>query len=597
MIGLRERKVGRLAMQSFCFFVDDFLTRREYNTESYVLGEKLIQKFLKIIFYMPSVWFGVTAFLVYYMQTLPLTRDFMLGLHANYWSIFLINAAFLSLIYEVRKKRLYKFFILLPVLYFGGYFIATTIAHIQLFQLRHGIKDTNVSQKILFDPQQDVFEIGSQYAEHLISAYDLPKIYTNYSVFPSFEYSVIKRISDTDQKIAAEYGRENGFITSGKNLVMYPEKPDEPVFRVIVSNEWDNQYRLLRVRKQTAQITSPNGERYTLKGGDAYPLKWLPMPVAGCKKHQSFFPSSADGWYCSFQFMRERKRHLVPTHNNKDHADASAIAQAVNLKPRLLGIDIDPMDVDAIAQSLKSHRDTYIQSIFYRFVQNPERYVREERSLYVLDKWLSDDVFLSNNAKDLWTAYLKIKSYEQTGKIKKQALEKSNIAHLIARLPYDAFSSLSPDMIKEFSNALENNDIDWLWDSRNIITRLGDVGEPAYALFEKIIEGSEFYKHRGSYPRFAVLGICRAGAPTANKMKVSLLDVLSKLPLGASFDHERRLVFVTLMRLGLEAESLDAIQKININNQIPEWVYKADLTTESPRSVCVSTNKEPNLPE
>jgi hypothetical protein len=302
-----------------------------------------------------SGWLFLITGAIFLLQLFPFTGIFLMMLGAPYWSVVTLNLAFILIFVDVKAGHLPKVILILPVLYFGGYLAAAILSHILLSDLQSDVESINAAVRVPFDPQQNVISFkndeSSNFASSFLQTADLSVVYSQNSNYPPFKNRACRLMSSgigNDFEairhgfyVVPIYSKKSGIhmpsglflgtILKGRVIVCYPEDPEQPIFTVDIEQkkfegrtllphsfkQW-----LLTTNEQMANITTPDGNIYRLRGGTAAPLKWIPMPIMGCALNDS--PSS---WDCDAVFDRNMAHDVNKTGIMSVIADTLGIHQ------------------------------------------------------------------------------------------------------------------------------------------------------------------------------------------------------------------------------------------------------------------------------
>lgn len=280
---------------------------------------------------------------VFLLQLFPLTGIVLMMLMAPFWSIVLVNLGFLGIAAEAATGLVARGWLILPVLWFGGYAGFAATDHWILWQLQREIAAANATVAIPFDPDVEALVLTQDEREGwFVDNYALPVIYTRNAHYPGFGHLATRMVeqevcakvrSDPALRAAGIYAF--GFHDRGKSAwrgkfetrfceLRQPEDPRLPVVTVDVA-EQKTAVRGLPVTQTTTTVTVPGGTRYVLRGGGGAPLPWLPMPVLGC-----FLNSGAASWDCVAEFDRESFTSLQET-GGPERSDGVVLARALGL--------------------------------------------------------------------------------------------------------------------------------------------------------------------------------------------------------------------------------------------------------------------------
>ena len=98
-----------------------------------------------------SLWFFVATAVVFLLQRFPPSGIILMFALAMVWSVALINLGFIGIGVEVLAGRVGRGWLILPALYFGGYYAAYAMNQATLATLRMRYAQQNHGQTLSFD--------------------------------------------------------------------------------------------------------------------------------------------------------------------------------------------------------------------------------------------------------------------------------------------------------------------------------------------------------------------------------------------------------------------------------------------------------------
>ncbi|ATU94390.1 hypothetical protein [Phyllobacterium zundukense] len=256
--------------------------------------------------------FTAVAFL---LQAIPFIGVFFWMLQALFWGIITINLAFLLIPFDCAMGRLPKWCLIIPVLWFGGYFFAHVASQHQARAFLEDALAANSQARMapLTEDEDVVIHSEPPYAltaDNLMENFDISHAFE--PVDPRRSYMICGkwrsiRIQDAgcpELKPIEEMGRvvktaKNGCITVAapfKELNGATGYRDEikGVCRIRGNDNPGDRKVTVRVRKgppesnllggeiQTVRIERAGGETVTFTTGKINPLPLLPRPIVGC---------------------------------------------------------------------------------------------------------------------------------------------------------------------------------------------------------------------------------------------------------------------------------------------------------------------------
>lgn len=548
--------------------------------------------------------FAITGIL-FLLQVFPYTGIYLMMSGVRGWSIYLINLGFIAMIIDSRSGTLPRWFIAIPVIYFGAYATSTIASHTALFLLQRENATKNESANIPFDPKLHALVIGktdsflSGMAGWLVQSYDIPVVYDKNPNFRTASHLAHRVAGESLCKKAREnVGNGNGIFTNvvyenGKMLkdlcvIAKPEDPILPVYTLTTTES--SRYTakktdfILPTYDITITITDPNGHEYKLYGGTAEPLKWLPMPIMGCGLN-----SMLARWECVTTFMQER---FIPINPN---GDIAMIADALGLKRSPASTRIDPNAGDPASEKQLDEINNKALEDELKLLHNLINNSNYSESSFPILLYKRSDL-LASEALGMVQA---LKKATQSKYVMREG--RNTLAKLISRLPQKEFLSQAHELIEIVRSEPDTDEIrghKLEQDAEDFIIRLGDAGSEAHDILLNMVNKNLETTPKAWTNYWAVLALCRAGSDVAKKAEPILIKILNSTDRYREQDLHSA-AYVALLRLGLK----DAVLKDPSagakygNSWYDERMEK--VTPESPKSVCTTImgSGRPPLPE
>lgn len=265
----------------------------------------------------------------------------MLG--AIIWPILLINLGFTGIAFEVFIKRVHWIWLVLPLLWFGGYFAFALKDHLIVSALQGELKQHNTLIRIPFDPGLDALVMdNNKDASNLISDYRLPVVFTKLANSDANDFNAV-RLADQSvcnvlrhnsffQKAGIFTGSlgsrpKNGSYPTIDNrlcVIWLPEKPTGNVINVHRSSS-DQTFQKLDIKRSSLIVRTPENGHYEILFGEAKPLVWWPKPLLFCALN-----SGGPSWECVSGFDRDSVV-LAAQKSRKYFVVPDLLARALNL--------------------------------------------------------------------------------------------------------------------------------------------------------------------------------------------------------------------------------------------------------------------------
>lgn len=537
-------------------------------------------------------FFFLTAF-VYLLQLIPFTGIYLMFLMAPFWSVITLNLAFMSLLVECLMKKRPRWAIVIPSLYFLGYFTLTLSSHLSLFKLKNDITAFNKNVSVPFNKDINDLVLNGYY-DHtpFLTKYGLKQVSEGtYDKDKNKKYLTNFLVGEEICKEAAELRKNREFrapyfnqylkvplekarrkrtiITTktvyDKCLVRIPKVVNNAVF--VEKSEFEEVESFLLARKiGRITVTTSEGEEFLLKTGFANPYQWLPMPVMGCGLN-----SARPSWDCSVGFMRERSKSL-----SEDYT----IFQVLNLKsiPKEEWYKISNLQVNLTEMAkakIQAKKDEGFRE-FEKFLTDPINYSKSLR----FDAIENEKEYFASRSLQLVDALDQLKNVKDNYGAKRR-----EISVKISKLPPAVFKKHSDQLIKIFDLAEQEN---WIWHNKELYIRLADLGGKAHPIFLK-----DLAKEKNALKFNPAIGyaICRAGREIGQSVKEKLIPFAERLEGTSQHYNQKRPIFLALSRTGYAEE----IRKIFSDKNKKYIFVDGEITSNSPASVCVDFKGNPDF--
>jgi len=273
-----------------------------------------------------SIIFFVVAAAAILLQVFPYTGIFLMFVLAPFWSVPLINLGFVGIAAEAVFRRVSIWWLILPILWFGGYWLAVGIEQAGLGSERERLRASNDSIELRFDPaRQDLVMVAdtldmSNPVSHVIQHFEVPVVYsldanaspTGYRARRIVPRSFADQFRDHHYSgagisldVVYEQGPYGPRISEDLRVIVYPEEPARPAVKIRTGRAVEGRLGTSPVTYRHADLLNTDGNPAgRLIHASASPLPWVPMPVIGC-----FLLSGPGKWECAAEFYRP---NIVP---------------------------------------------------------------------------------------------------------------------------------------------------------------------------------------------------------------------------------------------------------------------------------------------
>lgn len=293
-----------------------------------------------------SLWGIWAVAIVVIFQWIPVFGILPMLLTATGWTVVAINGSMIGVACEAYTGRVSRYWIVLPFVFYGGYWTVAITDHIALTRMTARNDAANAEVITGFDPTRQVLVFAQNNGtQWIVQNFVLPVAYVvntrypeGYEAYRTADRDICTKVRESAVLQAAgvriSYLHEADPVLHRKagiddykypcGLVMPEEKPDLPTLAITQERSEDFEMTLPVNRLETI-ITMPDGQSLRLRDDFATPLRWVPMPIAGC-----FLNSEDAKMDCGISFLREAPRTAS---TKKGRRDWIVLARALGLEP------------------------------------------------------------------------------------------------------------------------------------------------------------------------------------------------------------------------------------------------------------------------
>ncbi len=265
---------------------------------------------------------GLIAFslVLYVLQHVPLFGLLAMLLLVPLWSVLLVNAAFVGVIWEVFKRPLPRLWLVLPALWFAGGVLIAGLDRMMVQWLHHKTLEANSRQSVPFDAElYALVAVGNAPAQLSLEHSDLPVLYQARKAARSTAFNATRlvgrdvcRVVEADRRAFLAAGVRTSPVRDqlnrrlvgeiGRNFCILHtrEKPELPVVQLFTRDVTES-VAGMAVEWTVTSLAMPDGETAVTKSGRAQPRSWIPLIGMGC-----FLKSSYRSWDCNWGILRGR---------------------------------------------------------------------------------------------------------------------------------------------------------------------------------------------------------------------------------------------------------------------------------------------------
>ncbi len=245
-----------------------------------------------------SLWLLAFTGIVLILQYVPPFDAILMILGASVWPIITVNLAFVGMVSEAWSGVADRFWLIPPVLYFGGNLVLASVGEYQFLQLMKEVQAANENQSLSFSEEDSLVidtrqPIAGPIPLTLIETFNISKVYERDASANKKLYvwrigsgSVCdkpwKEPHDPKRSVLTLGFHENGKLVKGMCAYRLTETPSGRILNVTVSEPTEHESFIMPYKKQMVTIADNQGKSIRLLYAEATPWFWIPMPVGGC---------------------------------------------------------------------------------------------------------------------------------------------------------------------------------------------------------------------------------------------------------------------------------------------------------------------------
>lgn len=247
---------------------------------------------------------------------------------------------------EAWSRDVSRWWLLIPVIYFGGFGAATIHDQYNLRNVASSYGKLNEAVVSGFDPSQhSLVDDGiPNVGLNLVRNFGLRVAYRTDPRLPEGYYSTrladkavcdrirgnaVFREASVSARELPNFGKNNVGFSGKTHGLCYVTMPEKPSLAVVMLDREDRKETLfgMPITPAITTIHMPDRRHFEIHGGYASPLTWLPFPYAGCGVN-----SSIPRLECFAGFWRNKSTAILEDEDWLS-GDENAIAKALGLRP------------------------------------------------------------------------------------------------------------------------------------------------------------------------------------------------------------------------------------------------------------------------
>ena len=535
-----------------------------------------------------SLWFFVITAVVYLLQRFPLTGVFLMIAGAAFWSVLLINLGMIGLIWEGVTGKVSLYWLLIPALYFGSYYLAYFNDQKALKVVTEETLRFNSGKSLRFDPARRDLVFGDPNdgrgirAAEFTERFGLARAFdSNGRVFlvgtaescellrdrPVFQSAGIQHYAITRQGPSRWNRKSTGFCT-----IIMAGQPDKPVVRVTESVRETKHGRLPVTQRDFTARDESNGASATVRTARVGSLKIFPMPVMGCALN-----SGAPSWDCFHGLMRDTIE--LPPGMPRYSGGTPLLAGMLGLKETddLASHAIGPERFKPMAYRADAELAAKELQILGTMLADPAAPVK--------DNWFRH----LPNRPELVTPYAD-RIFDALGVLQQSDIRTSgngrSLWRLVALLPEEALAPHRAKMVEWMKPGAMRR---WTDDSVEVFSRL-NVADPV----QRDIVLTRLEKPLGDISTSLLPAFCKMGGGAPQDAKERLLAVWHARGARAAERKSHRgqdevPLYLTLARMGLKEQAGKVEQRYYGPTFLAIW---ETVTPDTPSDICDLSDHE-----
>lgn len=318
-----------------------------------------------------SLGFFVIAGLVYVAQLTPLIGVALMIFAAPLWSIALVNMGFLGVALESALGVVHRLWLILPVLWFGGYAGWAATERLTLATEASAMRRNNAASAELRHASGPILietnasNLAEPLAIAIVARYAASTVYVRTTLGDQVGTTTAYRFERDGLCNSAAPGGQPRIgrhdLTDGTPLreacvySVAEDAPDDVVRIIMVRGQQDTSGPV--AARTEVRAPRADGGVSTFRSTSAAFLPWLPRPILGCALN-----SGAAEWQCMNQFRRQLPHDLLTGQSATDDLDRT-LAAALRLPPRTASTVDDPHSRARTAQLTAATSSTALDAL------------------------------------------------------------------------------------------------------------------------------------------------------------------------------------------------------------------------------------------
>ncbi len=264
------------------------------------------------------------------LQWIPFTGIFLMFLMAPFWSVILINAGFLAMLFEAIMGHIPRWAVVIPLLYFGGYYTETAFQHIEVNREIEAFASRPID-RLKFDRKDAAINVdlsGDEIGANLLTRYGVSTVIRGGIGKDGLAdvYRLKPDCTPDRQGISARsdrYAYQRRSLLFDSCIAHHREAYAGPIVNIKFGE--DERAGDSTVAANRIVLAAPNGNQVAIDNGWYSPLSWFPMPIIGCGLNDQ-----PPAWKCVAYFNHDRIP--VPLSADGVRDPTTAIARALGLE-------------------------------------------------------------------------------------------------------------------------------------------------------------------------------------------------------------------------------------------------------------------------
>jgi len=240
------------------------------------------------------------------LQLFPIPGIYLMFLGAAMITGLLVHVFLASLFIEAMMHRVPRVLVLVPILAYGGYYVAYINEAYRIAVMSAELQAVNPGKILDFDSK--LHSIVMDQAKEFVETHDVPVVYAPDANYPEahLSYRLITRdqcsgiVSDTENRVVSLGVHFNGVFQKNICLLRFPERPSNKTVTVTVHDDSQDLKLGGTIRQKMTEITIDGKSTGSFRTASVWRLPAFPTLAIGC----ALISGGTPKWECFANFWR-----------------------------------------------------------------------------------------------------------------------------------------------------------------------------------------------------------------------------------------------------------------------------------------------------